>query len=224
MRKSKYTRKAQTNVASIRENFTTNIADGTMTFFRNVQLANGTYDRAQSVAAAYQEFKIRYVKFTFRPSADTFPIASGNTIPQMYFQVDKANAIPINANQQTLLDMGCRPFRFDDKNVVRKYRPNILLGADTTGPVLTAGPVKPSCWLSTNANAADPTTLWAPSVIDHIGCALYVTKPNPLTPTISFVADVEVVFDFRKPLWRRGDGVADTLPSVSYIGDMPQAH
>lgn len=221
MRRSKSSRKAVTNVASIRENFTTNIADGTMTFFRNVQLANGTYDRAQTVAQAYQEFKVRYIKFTFRPSADTFPIASGNTIPQIYFQVDKANTVPINASQQTLLDMGVKPIRFDDKNIVRSYRPNILYGVDTTGVALTAGAVKPASWLSTNANAADPTTVWAPSAVDHIGCCLYVTKPNPLTPTISFVADVEVVFDFRKPLWRRGDGDS-APPSVRYIGDMPQ--
>jgi len=210
-------------MASIKENFSVPVNDGTLSFFRNVRLGNPTYDRAQAVAQAYQEFKIRYVKFTIRPSADTFPIAAGNVIPQLYFQVDKANTIPINATLQTLQDMGCRPIRFDDKNITRSYRPNILVGADTTGTNLTAAVVKAAPWLSTNANAADPTTVWSPSVVDHIGCVMLITKINPLTPTVNVNVEVEVVFDFRKPLWRSTVGESN---SVSFIGDIstPNQH
>lgn len=213
-------RSAKTNMASIKENFTVPVQDGTMTFFRNVRLGNATYDRAQTVAAAYQEFKIRYVKFTIRPSADTFPLAAGNVIPQLYFQVDKANTIPINATLQTLQDMGCRPIRFDDKNILRSYRPNILVGADTTGATLTAAVVKSAPWLTTNANAADPTTVWSPSAVDHIGCAMFITKVNPATPPVNVNVEIEVVFDFRKPLWRSTAAVGESS-SVSYMGDVP---
>jgi len=205
-------------MASIKENFTVGVTDGTMTFFRNVRLSNATYDRAQAVAAAYQEFRIRYVKFIMRPSADTFPIAAGNTLPQLYYAADKANAIPINATQQTLQDMGVKPIRFDDKNITKSYKPNVLIGADTTGSTLVAGMLKSAPWLSTNANAADPTTIWAPSTVDHIGCAMFVTKINALTPPVTVPVDIEVVFDFRKPLWRNNGATSE---SVSFHGDTP---
>jgi len=213
-------RSAKTNMASLKENFTVPVGDGTMTFFRNVRLANATYDRAQAVAAAYQEFKVRYVKFTIRPSADTFPLAAGNVIPQLYFQVDKANTIPINATLQTLQDMGCRPIRFDDKNIVRTYRPNILVGADTTGLGIDAAVVKAAPWLSTNATAGNPTTVWSPSAVDHIGCCMFITKINPLTPAVNVNVEIEVVFDFRKPLWRSTVGMGESN-SVSFVGDVP---
>lgn len=192
------------NTASLRENYSMTLPDGTMNFFRNVELADILYDRAQSVAAAFQEFKIKYVKLTFRPSADTFAPAAGNTIPQLYFQMDKSNSVPTTASLQTLLDMGCRPIRFDAKNIVKTYRPTVLT-ADMIGPgAVTASQTRSSPWLSTNANSGNPGAAWAPSVVDHLGCLFHVTQMNPLTPPVNFKVDVEVVFCFRKPLWRGG--------------------
>jgi len=197
------------NTASVRECYTTSLTDGAVNFFRNVELADASYDRSQSVARAFQEFKIRYIKLTFKPSADTFAPAAGNTIPQLYFQIDKSNAVPTSASLQTLLDMGCRPMRFDARNITKTWRPSVLT-ADMTAPgTITAAQIRTSPWLSTNANSGSPGAVWAPSIVDHLGCLFFVTRMNPLTPNVFYNVDVEVVFQFRKPLWRGTSGVSD---------------
>lgn len=189
-----------TNTAAVRENYSTSIPDGALTFF-STALSQATFNRAQQVAAAFQEFRIKYVKLMFKPSADTFTPAAGNIIPQLYFQMNKYQAIPTNATLQTLLDMGCRPIRFDDKNVTRAYKPTVLLGADLTPALsLSAQKTMTTPWLSTNANAQNPGPVWAPSSVEHLGCCFIVQKPNPATPTINWTLDVEVVYQFRRPL------------------------
>lgn len=199
-------RSITTNTASIKENYTVAIQDGNMTFFRNIALDDASYDRSQAVAQAFQEFRIKYVKYTFQPSADTFPLAAGNVIPQMYFMVDRANAIPTNATLQTLLDMGCKPKRFDAQNKVVVFKPSVLQADQTSAGGTTASSIKLRPWLSTNKNSGNIGAAWAPSSVDHQGLAVYITKVNPLTPAVAINVDVEVVFQFRKPLWRAAPG------------------
>lgn len=189
-----------TNTASVRENFTTSVNDGIATYY-TTQFNDAIYNRAQEVGRNYQEYRVKYVKLIFRPSADTFPIGSG-PIPQLYFQMNKTQSIPLGASLQQLQDMGCRPIRFDDKNITKVYKPVVLLGADdSSAPQILSvvSAVKVTPWLSTNFNAGTPTS-WAPSNIQHNGCVFFVTKPSPTTATIAYNVDVEVVFQFRKPL------------------------
>lgn len=207
-----------TNTAAIKENYTIQIQDGNMTFFRNIALNDLVYDRAQTVAQAFQEFRIKYIKFTLQPSADTFPIVAGNVIPQMYFMVDRANAIPTTANLQTLLDMGCKVQRFDDKNKVIAFKPSVLTASQSAPAVTTASNILMRPWLSTNANSGNPGGAWAPSGVDHQGLVVYLTKINPLTPPVPVQVDVEVVFQFRKPLWRSGTGQEATTYQVVQNG------
>lgn len=213
-------RSITTNTAAIKENYTVSIQDGNTTFFRNISLADLSYDRAQTVAQAFQEFRIKYVKYTFQPSADTFPIAAGNTIPQMYFMVDRANAVPTNATLQTLLDMGAKVQRFDDKNRVIAFKPSVL----TTAPVSALANVGSKYtlrpWLSTNANSQAPGPAWAPSSVDHQGLVCYITKINPATPPVAVNVDVEIVFQFRKPLWRAPPGQGSTSYQVVEDGQV----
>lgn len=189
-----------TNTAAVRENYTVSIPDGNLTYF-STALSQSPFNRAQAVAENFQEYRIKYVKLIFRPSADTFPIAAGNTIPQLYFQMNKYQAIPTGATLQSLLDMGCRPIRFDDKNVVKAYKPVVLMGADQSAavPATPASGAKVTPWLSTNGFAGNPNA-WIASDTEHCGCIRVVTKPNPATPTINYEVDVEVVFQFRRPL------------------------
>lgn len=189
-----------TNTASVRENYSFNINDGVLSYFTE-NLSNATFDRAQLVASAFQEYRVKYIKLTFRPSADTWPVGAG-PIPQMYFMYNKAAAIPTNATVQTLLDMGCRPIRYDDKNITRSWKPTVLIGADQNAPAsqLEASMIKTTPWLSTNLFAQNPGATWAPSNVEHYGCVFTVTKPSPTTPAIAYNVDVEVVFQFRKPL------------------------
>lgn len=188
-----------TNTAAIRENYSVSLQDGTMNYF-SVALANSVFNRAQAVAQNFQEYRIKYVKLTFKPSADTFPLAAGNTIPQLYFQMNKYQAIPAGASLAQLLDMGCRPIRFDDKNIVKAWKPTVLLTADNTAlNVQLPAQVKVTPWLSTNNAAIDPVA-WTASAVEHLGCVFFVTKANPATPTVNYVVDVEVVFQYRRPL------------------------
>lgn len=202
------------NFATMVENYVIQVNDGVLTFNNNIQLADVIYDRAQAVAQAYQEFKIKYVRLAFRPSADTFPIAAGNAIPQMYFMLDRAGSIPSSATLNTLLDMGCKPTRFDDKNIIKKYVPTVLVADKTAAGVVSATQVRSSPWLSTNYNAGNPSPAWSPSQTDHLGCCFLVTKPNPLTPTIQYNVDVEVLFHFRKPLWRGAQPGEETAQHI----------
>lgn len=204
-----------TNTAAIRENTSIAINDGSLVFF-STALNQAYFDRAQTVAEAFQEYRIKYVKLIFRPSADTFTPAAGNVIPQLYFQMNKYQAIPPNATYTTLLDVGCRPIRFDDKNIVRAYKPTVLLATDKTGFVNSTNAVRTTPWLSTNINAQSPVPGWLPDNTEHLGCIFYVEKPNPATPTIQYAVDVEVVFQFRKPNW--GPGQAPVPPTSLKMG------
>lgn len=201
----KRTPRYTTNTASVKEAYQVAVVDGNVTFFRNIQLADAIYDRSQTVASAYQQYRIKYVKMTFKPSADTFPAVAGNIIPQLYWMIDKTNSIPLNATADTFFSMGARPRRMDDKNLVFAFKPSALV-ADFTAPgVTTASQLKVSPWLSTNANSGNPVAGWAPSAVDHLGCAFYVTKINP-GDALQYMVDIEVVFQFRKPVWKGSDG------------------
>jgi len=189
------------NTASLCETFTTSVNDGAMNFLQH-QLADLMYDRAQAVAQAYQEFRIKYIVYKFQPSADTFAPAAGNVIPQLYFMLDKANAIPTDASITTLQDMGCQPIRFDNKNIVKAYKPNVLIADKVTITASAAAQVRTSPWLSTNNNSATSAPGWSPSQVDHFGAVFFVTKMNPQTPNIKYNVDVTACFEFRKPLWR----------------------
>ena len=205
---------ASLNTACIRENYTTTINDGTMNFFRNIQLADASYDRAQAVAAAFQEYCIKSVKLRFQPAADTFMPVSGNTIPQIYFMVDKTNAVPTNVSLTNLLDMGVKPVRFDDKNITRSWAPAVLT-ADMSNPAtVVASQPRTSPWLSTNANSGNPAAAWSPSSVDHQGALAYITRLNPITPVTPIHVDIEVVFAFRKPLWSTRTGAESTPAAI----------
>lgn len=215
--------KAPRQVATITEAYQVSAPDGLVVFNRQVQLSSATFDRAQTVAQAYQEYCIKKITMIFRPSADTFTPAAGNSMPNLYFVMDKAVSIPTNAQLQTLLDMGVKPVRFDDKNIRRAYKPVALLANDTsTVGTLAAGQLsKPSPWLATNANAGAPSASWAASAVEHTGCAFFVTKMSGLTPTIAYTVDISVDFAFRKPTWRvpaQSEGLIHT-PNVNLIGD-----
>lgn len=194
-----------TNTAAVRENYTVSLTDGAMTFI-NIRLNQPGFNRSQAIAELFQEYRVKYIRLMLRPAADTWPVGAG-PIPQLYFQLNKYASIANTATLANLLDMGCRPIRFDDKNIHRIWKPVVLLGANNSSgtTVATTASVKVSPWLSTNGFAGDPDA-WTLSDIEHYGAAFIVTKPSPTTPTIAYNMDVEVVFQFRRPLSNQGPG------------------
>lgn len=206
MRPMRAIRGIATNTAAVRENYTLAVPDGTVGLF-SAALSEIQYNRSQQVAECFQEFRVKYIKLTFRPSCDTFAYPGNGPIPQLYYMVNKAAAITTSTTLQTLLDMGARPKRFDDKNIVVAWKPTALTGGDQFPPAsgLEASLIKTTPWISTNLYAQNPGAAWAPSNVQHYGLCFIVTRPNPTVAT-NYNVDVEIVFQFRKPLSTVGVG------------------
>jgi len=215
-------RSIATNTASVKEAYSISVPDGIVSFGRAFSLAQPTFDRAQTVAQAYQEYRMKYIKLTFRPLSDTFQPIVGNSIPQLYYMIDKTNAIPTTADSGTFFSMGCRPHRFDDKNIVVAWKPTTIISTLTAPAQATANQVQERPWLSTNANAYNPAAGWAPSVVDHLGIVFYVTKINA-TDDILYNVDVEIVFQFRKPNWKAEPPGESTVARVTFDITKPAA-
>jgi len=204
-----------TNTAAVRENYSIPVQDGAVAFF-STSLSQTVFNRSQAVAQNFQQYRIKYVKLTFKPPADTFAPTVGNQIPQLYFQMNKYASIPTTATIQSLLDMGCRPIRFDDKNIVKAYKPIVLLGADVNGIGNVAQVAKVTPWMSTNAYAQSPQPGWIPSAIEHLGCCFFVSQFNASTH-LSYTIDIEVVFQFRRPLEIYPNGTAPTVSESNNV-------
>lgn len=215
---------APVNTAAMREVRQIPCGDNTTVIYPGLQLGDPLFDRAQAVARAYQEYRVKYIKLTFKPSCDTFAPAAGNQIPQLYFQLDLANSIETDCNFQTFLDMGVKPMRFDDKNIIKVWRPTVLT-TDGTGPgTSTAAQVKKTPWLSTNAASGNPNATWSPSLVLHHGAVWFVTPLNPATPEITYMVECETVFEFRKPLWRSTPQEGDKKVVLSIESDPIVVH
>jgi len=189
--------------AKVRENYTYALPEGNIAFFRSTQLADLLFDRAQAVAQAYQQFRIKYIKLTFQPNYDTYQAGPpGNArVPQLYFMIDKTNSIPTNANAGTLQSVGARPYRMDDKNLVRAWKPTVLTSNMIAPGAATANQVLTTPWLSTNQNAGAPGPAWAPSEVDHLGAVFFITN-TVVGDAQVYNVNVEVLFEFRKPNWK----------------------
>lgn len=194
------------NYASVKETYQLPVPAGNTTYFRDA-LADLNFDRSQAVAQAYQQYRIKYIKLTFKPNNDTYTAGGGANIPQLYFMIDKTRSIPAGANAGTFFSIGCKPIRMDDKNIVKAWKPSVLTGnLDNAGQV-QASQLKISPWLSTNGNA-QPGGAWVPDETFHHGAVFYITKTNP-NDGQNYLVDVEVMFEFRRPNWKQGESSQD---------------
>lgn len=176
-------------------------AADTMFSVLNVNLAN--FARALSVSAAYQFYRIKNVRLTFKSPFDTFSSATSTTIkPQLYYMIDKSASVPIGATLATLKSMGARPVSYDEKNFVVNWSPSILVVAESAAGS-TASEYKISPWLSTEANN-----------INHLGIYFFSAQGG-ISP-VAMQIDIEVQFEFKKPLW-----VVESVEGVSPVVATP---
>jgi len=176
-----------------------------------IQLAQ--YQRACIVASAYQEYRITGVKFIFTPRFDTFTattdIAQQIAVPYLYHMVDKVGAIKPGATLAMLQHLGAKPKRFDDKNIIVKYKPavmNQVEGSDLAPNLVNLARPITSPWLLTNTDADG--LLYNPSVVSHRGLWFYLdAKGLPGDAAYEFDVDIEVNFQFKKPLFPRAAGI-----------------
>lgn len=182
--------------------------------FRNIDL--NSYDRAVIVAQAYQHYRIKKVTLTLKPTYDTYQQAAGaGSRPQLYYMIDKSGSIPDNVTIEALKQMGAKPIRFDEKPISISWRPSVLTSDNVAPGVQFAAQYKISPWLSTSRNPL--VNPWAPSQVDHLGLFWFVEQL--FVGGVQYSADVEVQFQFKKPLRLLVTGEAAKKVQVAQVND-----
>lgn len=184
----------------------------------NTQLSD--YTRAVNVAKGYAFYRIANIKLRIKSPFDTF-INGGATgagayqKPYFYYQLDKSGGIPTNIQLEGLKQMGARPRVMDEKSIVVSWKPSVLDFAATSlpGGIGLPNHYKLSPWLST---AEQPQhTPWAPSQVDHLG--IYwgaFASLSGVAPAITYDVEVEVQFQFKKPLVSTTTGATNATPAT----------
>lgn len=187
--------------------------------FMSTQLAQ--FDRAIPVASAYQHYKIKRIQVTIKP---VFNMYGQNYVgptnfdsmgkPQLYFLIDKAGALNTSPTLEALKEAGARPFEMSAKGFKITWRPSVLLTTNngSLSGSLAANKYQISPWLNTNATPG--LQPWAPSEVSHLGCYWYVeSRVNEGSPALvpQFIVDVEVQFQFKKPIFSTA---ASGVPSI----------
>lgn len=186
------------NHARVSETSTLVLTTNQYTKFSDVELSQ--FPRAAAVAEAYQNYRIKYIEMTLRPLWDTFTGGSGTSqIPTLYKMIDRSGTLPTTGTLAMMQNLGCKPIRFDDKQIVVRYKPGVILG---TGSGLTTVNTKPliSPILSTDANAG--IGAWSVSRVPHHGVAFYLLASAVTDYQVT--VDVTVHFEFMKPAWNIG--------------------
>jgi len=169
----------------------------TMYSLSNFQLADFT--RAVAVARAYQHFRMKSIKLTWKPQYDTYGAGlAGLSKPSLYYMIDKSASIPLGATLEGLKNMGARPRSFDEKPISVTWSPSVLQSTQSlVGDVASSYKISP--WLSTNASP--DSAVWNPSQIQHNGIFWYMYTQS--APLVAYSMEVEVQFEFKKPLLDR---------------------
>lgn len=183
--------------------------------YSDVEQNLGFYKRASAIAENYQFFRIKYIKYKFISRYNTFQAttaeASAFPIPLLYHRIDKGGALPGNTSIGQLKAMGCKPMRFT-KDIVVVWKPGVSMVTDNDNNT-AALPTKPmiSPWLLTGRTVSQAA--WAVNDTDHKGLYWYMETPGlPGDGTYEYDAEVEVMFEFKKPLGEVAD--ASQPPAV----------
>lgn len=179
-----------------------NYVGNTMYEVHNIKLED--FARAESVATAYQFYRIKNVKFTYKFPYDTFQNGAGLAArPNFYWMIDKGESLPANPTLESLKQMGARPSACDNKPKYIQYAPAVLTVDESDGGVLPSQ-YKVSPWLSTDTND-----------VLHNGHFWYIEEAFGLPGVgTQYFAEVEVQFEFKKPKYLSTVGVPNAIGSV----------
>jgi len=161
------------------------------------------FPRAVPIASAYQQYRVKRISLKFRPLVDSFIAGGGETVPQLYHQIDKLLALSPNVGLPAMKTMGCVPRRLDDKNLTTSWAPGVLDAAtDTLQGGLTFAKVNISPWLNTSDNPfVFPVTV---SSVDHLGIIWNVEQLVGGSGNYTVECTIEV--QFRKPSFEPSEG------------------
>jgi hypothetical protein len=159
------------------------------------------FTRAEEIAKAYQFYRIKHVKVTYKFPFDTF-MPANVARPNFYSMIDKAEAIPTLATLESLKNMGARPRQCDEKPISLSWKPTVLQASETlAGSSPSTYLMSP--WLST----AHPD-------IQHQGLFWYAEQVLFGGQAQIYHAEVEVQFEFKKPLLY---ATSATTPAISAV-------
>lgn len=183
----------------------------------NTQLTD--FQRANSIASNYQHYRMSQIKMTFLPTIDTIGTAPGPSKVFLYYMIDKSGSIATNSTLEALKQMGARPVALDEKPIVVTWKPSVLNNVLTATPAGTSAPgqYRISPWLSTQNSVGNPGAFTG-SVVDHLGLYWYaysLTGGNAAQYTV----EIEVQFQFKKPLLVLTSSAYNAIPSVIPIKD-----
>lgn len=164
----------------------------TMYNVSNIALVD--YPRAVAVSKAYQFFRIKSVKMTWKPVYDTYSLATLTQKPNFYHMIDKSAAIPLGVTLEGLKQMGARPRAYDEKPVTVTWTPSVLNDSQNSiGSIASAYRISP--WLITNSGP--DAVAWNASQVQHNGLFWYLETPGQ---TQAVNLEIECQFEFKKPL------------------------
>lgn len=162
-----------------------------------------TGGRASQLAKLFGEYRIRKIVYTFRPLFDTYSSSlagtgnSPNSIPTLYWRMNRYGDTPAAFNGDYMRAMGATPHRLDDKQVKYSYAPNIIQSQQNTAAATTAT-IKVSPWLSTDDLVQDNN--FNLSTAEHFGHSLFIEGGGAGTAqgAVAYM-DVKVIYEFRNP-------------------------
>jgi len=167
-----------------------------------VSKAGITGVRAPIEAQLYGLYRIAHIKYTIKPLYDTYStslagLGNGpNSVPTLYWKINRYGDAPAVFNGDFLRAQGAKPNRFDDKQIVIKYKPNMLMVAeDNAGN--NASQVKITPWLSTDERPGD--NAFVISTAEHFGHLMIIEGGGSGTAQGAVATmDVEVVYEFKQ--------------------------
>jgi len=148
--------------------------------------------RTNVLAGIFQYYRITGVELRFKPLYDTF-VAQGNSggtaLPYLYFQYDKSGALN-NLDAPGFEEIGTKAIRMDDKTIIRKWKPSVLIPSPAGIQAFKTAPWMPTIVPGTNDKNDQ---------INHYGAIFYVSKTTSTDSTV-YDVDVRINVQYRKPL------------------------
>lgn len=188
--------------------------------YKDIEQNLGLYKRASQIAQNYQFFRIKYVKYKFLCRYNTYQATTAEAtafpLPYLHYMVDKAGALPTGTSIAQLKAEGAIPIKFT-KDLTVAWKPGVSLtteAANSTAQYSTAYKVSP--WLMTNLQPGEAN--WVVNDTDHKGLYWYMeTATLPGDGTYEFDAEVEVFFEFKKPLLTVATGQPEAISVQSHM-------
>lgn len=188
--------------------------------YKDIEQNLGLYKRASQIAQNYQFFRIKYIKYKFLCRYNTYQATTAEAtafpLPYLHYMIDKAGALPTATSIAQLKAEGSVPVKFT-KDLTVAWKPGVSLtteAANSTQQYSTAYKVSP--WLMTNLEPGQAG--WTVNDTDHKGLYWYMeTAGLPGDGSYEFDAEVEVFFEFKKPLLETPTGQAEAVSAIAHM-------